>query len=42
MTFDLLQRAKVARDHLHVIVGQLASQHGIEQRYVEQKLTELH
>ena len=43
LTIDLLQRAKTARGEIHIVVGQLAEEHGLtERRYVEERLVSLH
>jgi len=42
MAIDLLVRAKTVGKEIHILVAQLANEYCIDQRFVEQKLTELH
>jgi hypothetical protein len=42
LTIDLLERAKAAGQEFHIRVAELAEQYGMERRYVEEKLVELH
>jgi hypothetical protein len=41
-TIELLQRASTAHDYLHVRTNELAQEFGIGQRYVQEKLAQLH
>lgn len=42
MVFDLLNQAKVVSDGIFIFVPQLANEYGLDEKYVEEKLVELH
>jgi hypothetical protein len=41
-TIEILQRAKAAPDAVHILTYQLAAQHGIEEKFIREKLEQLH
>jgi hypothetical protein len=42
MMIDILLAVKTTRGEMHIVVGQWASQYGVEERFAREKLVQLH